>query len=113
MTAKWEVSLKQIDKKRTQENFLGQIRRFVQKLVTKVPEQLQQSESLTQQVTSQKMVENEVKKYTEIGICPICKQGQIVDKGDFYGCAVSTIKLISLANLHCLRNGAIKSLLKR
>lgn len=42
MTAKWEVALKQIgQKKRTQENFLGKIRRFVQKLVTKVPEQMQ------------------------------------------------------------------------
>lgn len=87
MTAKWEVALKQIgQKKRTKENFLGQIRRFVQKLVTEVPEQLQQSKSLTQQVTSQKMAENEAKKDTEIGICPICKQGKIVDKGNFYGC---------------------------
>ncbi|MCS9983551.1 type IA DNA topoisomerase [Weissella paramesenteroides] len=87
MTAKWEVALKQIgQKKRTQENFLGQIQRFVQKLVAEVPEQLQQSESLTQQVTSQKMAENEAKKDAEIGICPICKQGKIIDKGNFYGC---------------------------
>ena len=42
MTAKWEVALKQIGQnKRTQENFLGKIRRFVQKLVTEVPEQMQ------------------------------------------------------------------------
>lgn len=32
------------------------------------------------------MAENEVKKEAEIGICPICKQGKIVDKGKFYGC---------------------------
>lgn len=87
MTAKWEVALKQIgQKKRTQENFLGQIKRFVQKLVTEVPEQMQQSESLTQQVASQKTAESEAKKEDEIGICPICKQGEIVDKGNFYGC---------------------------
>lgn len=87
MTAKWEVALKQIgQKKRTQENFLGQIKRFVQKLVTEVPEQMQQSESLTQLVASQKTAESEAKKEDEIGICPICKQGEIVDKGNFYGC---------------------------
>jgi Topoisomerase IA len=38
MTAKWEVALKQISQKqRTQENFLGQIQKFIQKLVTEVP----------------------------------------------------------------------------
>lgn len=87
MTAKWEVALKQIgQKQRTQENFLGQIQRFVQKLVTEVPEQMQQSDSLTQQVTSQKKAENDAKKDAEIGTCPICHEGKIVDKGKFYGC---------------------------
>jgi hypothetical protein len=87
MTAKWEVALKQISQKqRTQENFLGQIQKFIQKLVTEVPEQMQKSESLTQQVATQKTAESEAKKEAEIGICPICKQGKIVDKGKFYGC---------------------------
>lgn len=87
MTAKWEVALKQISQKqRTQENFLGQIQKFIQKLVTEVPEQMQKSESLTKQVASQKTAESEAKKDAEIGICPICKQGKIVDKGKFYGC---------------------------
>ncbi|MGD1373430.1 DNA topoisomerase III, partial [Enterococcus faecium] len=87
MTAKWEVALKQISQKqRTQENFLGQIQKFIQKLVTEDPEQMQKSESLTKQVASQKTAESEAKKDAEIGICPICKQGKIVDKGKFYGC---------------------------
>ena len=87
MTAKWEKALKQISaKERTQENFLGQIQRFIQKLVTEVPEQMRKSESLTQQVATQKTAESEAKKDAEIGICPICKQGKIVDKGKFYGC---------------------------
>lgn len=87
MTAKWEVALKQISQKqRTQENFLGQIQRFIEKLVAEAPEQMQKSESLTQQVATQKTVESEAKKEAEIGICPICKQGKIVDKGKFYGC---------------------------
>src|SRR5699024_10806685 len=63
MTAKWEVALKQISQKqRTQENFLGQIQKFIQKLVTEVPEQMQKSESLTQQVATQKTAESEAKK---------------------------------------------------
>lgn len=87
MTAKWEVALKQISQKqRTQENFLGQIQKFIQKLLTEVPEQMQKSESLTQQVATQKTAESEAKKDAEIGICPICKHGKIVDKGKFYGC---------------------------
>lgn len=72
MTARWKIALKQIgQQKRTQENFLGQIQRLVQKLVTEVPEQMQQSESLTQQITSQKIAENEVKKEAEIGTCAV------------------------------------------
>ncbi|MFZ4460781.1 DNA topoisomerase III, partial [Enterococcus gallinarum] len=68
MTAKWEVALKQISQKqRTQENFLGQIHKFIQKLVTEVPEQMQKSESLTKQVASQKTAESEAKKDAEIG----------------------------------------------
>ena len=87
MTAKWEVALKQISqKKRTQENFLGQIQKFIEKLVTEVPEQMEKSEILTKQVASQKNAEHEAKKDNEIGICPICKKGKIVDKGKFYGC---------------------------
>ena len=87
MTAKWEVALKQISqKKRTQENFLVQIKKFIQKLVAEIPEQMEKSETLTKQVASQKTAESEAKKETEIGICPICKQGKIVDKGKFYGC---------------------------
>lgn len=87
MTAKWEKALKQISaKERTQENFLGQIKKFVSKIIHDVPTQMKQSDSLTLQVASQKDTEQQAELDAQIGVCPICKTGKIVDKGKFYGC---------------------------
>ncbi|PND41007.1 DNA topoisomerase III [Leuconostoc mesenteroides] len=87
MTAKWEKALKQISaKERTQENFLEQIKKFVSKIIHDVPTQMKQSDSLTSQVASQKDTEQQAELDAQIGICPICKTGKIVDKGKFYGC---------------------------
>lgn len=87
MTAKWEVALKQISQKqRTQENFLGQINNFVQKLVTEVPVQMQKSDSLKQQVANQKETQIKAETTAELGTCPDCGKGKIIDKGKFYGC---------------------------
>lgn len=87
MTAKWEKALKQISaKERTQENFLEQIKKFVSKIIHDVPTQMKQSDSLTLQVASQKDTEQQAELDAQIGVCPICKTGKIVDKGKFYGC---------------------------
>ena len=87
MTAKWEKALKQISaKERTQENFLEQIKKFVSKIIHDVPTQMKQSNSLTLQVASQKDTEQQAELDAQIGVCPICKTGKIVDKGKFYGC---------------------------
>ncbi|TPF00692.1 type IA DNA topoisomerase [Leuconostoc citreum] len=87
MTAKWEKALKQISaKKRTQENFLEQIKKFVSKIIHDVPTQMKQSDSLTLQVASQKDTEQQAELNAQIGVCPICKTGKIADKGKFYGC---------------------------
>nr|ARW71191.1 DNA topoisomerase [uncultured bacterium] len=87
MTAKWEKALKQISaKERTQENFLEQIKKFVSKIIQDVPTQMKQSDSLTLQVASQKDTEQQAELDAQIGVCPICKTGKIVDKGKFYGC---------------------------
>lgn len=87
MTAKWEKALKQISaKERTQENFLEQIKKFVSKIIHDVPTQMKQSDSLTSQVASQKDTEQQAELDAQIGVCPICKTGKIVDKGKFYGC---------------------------
>ncbi|AFT82603.1 DNA topoisomerase (plasmid) [Limosilactobacillus fermentum MTCC 8711] len=87
MTAKWEKALKQISsKERTQENFLEQVKKFVSKIIHDVPTQMKQSDSLTLQVASQKDTEQQAELDAQIGVCPICKTGKIVDKGKFYGC---------------------------
>lgn len=87
MTAKWEKALKQISaKERTQENFLEQIKKFVSKIIHDVPTQMKHSDSLTSQVASQKDTEQQAELDAQIGVCPICKTGKIVDKGKFYGC---------------------------
>lgn len=87
MTAQWEKALKQISTKQwTQENFLANIKKFVQKLIDEVPEQFNSSESLKTQVTGQREAEAKAKEKAELGSCPSCKTGMIVDKGKFYGC---------------------------
>ncbi len=87
MTAKWELALKEISqKKRSQESFLIQIKKFVSKLVDEVPTQIKQSEGLSKQVKNQKIVEIQDRQQEAIGRCPLCKEGMIVDKGKFYGC---------------------------
>lgn len=87
MTAKWEKALKQISaKERTQENFLEQIKKFVSKIIHDAPTQMEQSDSLTLQVASQKDTVQQAELDAQIGVCPICKTGKIVDKGKFYGC---------------------------
>lgn len=87
MTAQWEKALKQISTKQwTQEKFLANIKKFVQKLIDEVPEQFNSSESLKTQVTSQREAEAKAKEKAELGSCPSCKTGMIVDKGKFYGC---------------------------
>lgn len=87
MTAKWEVALEQIgQQQRTPTNFLVQIQKFIQKLLTEVPQQLQDSSAVTQQVAAQKQTDQQGSKAAEIGLCPLCKTGKIVDKGKVYGC---------------------------
>ena len=87
MTAKWETALKQIrQQQRTPNNFLGQIKKFVQKLVDEVPDQLGQSTTMQQQINLQKEAEAKQQAVANLGQCPVCQQGQIVDKGKFYGC---------------------------
>lgn len=87
LTAKWEKALKEISNNdRTQENFLNQIKKFIEKIINEVPQQLGQSEALTNQVNKQKNIEQDKKEKQKIGTCPSCKLGTIIDKGKFYGC---------------------------
>ena len=87
LTAKWEKALKQIEeKKRTQDNFLKQIKAFILKMINEVPTQFSENKMIQSQVEKQKEIQRQAKAADEIGQCPMCHVGKIVDKGKFYGC---------------------------
>ena len=88
MTAKWELALKEIGKKkRTPENFLGQIKLLIQKLLKEVPEQFAQNADLQTQLVTQQQVAQKQQAQAAVGVCPVCKTGEISDCGKFYGCS--------------------------
>ncbi|GBG93758.1 DNA topoisomerase III [Ligilactobacillus salitolerans] len=90
MTAKWETALKQIGQnQRTQANFLHQIQQFIGKMLEEVPQQLQANAELKQAVISRKEMVQPAAGNSKVvmGTCPVCHEGQIVDKGKFYGCS--------------------------
>lgn len=87
LTAKWEKALKQIEEnKRTQDNFLKQIKAFILKMINEVPTQFSENKMIQSQVEKQKEIQRQAKAADEIGQCPMCHVGKIVDKGKFYGC---------------------------
>lgn len=78
MTAKWETYLKKIGQgKGSQEVFLKQIERFIDKMIREVPNRIEKS-TITEKIKVSQQEES-------IGKCPSCN-GQMVDKGTFYGC---------------------------
>lgn len=80
MTAKWETYLKKIGNGTgSQEAFLGNIAKFIHKLLAEVPEQLK-TESITQSIET-------VQQSDIIAPCPACKKGNISFKRSFYGCS--------------------------
>ncbi len=80
MTAKWETYLKKIGNGTgSQEAFLGNITKFIHKLLAEVPEQLK-TESITQSIET-------VQQSDIIAPCPACKKGNISFKRSFYGCS--------------------------
>ena len=82
MTAKWEKALREISNSvRTQSNFLEQIKKFIDKLILEVPQQLAQL-----QIIKQTTDEIDQTASVNFGICPNCQNGKIIDKGKIYGC---------------------------
>ncbi|MCC4500287.1 DNA topoisomerase 3 [Limosilactobacillus reuteri] len=80
MTAEWEKKLKAIGQGQQQQaTFLQEINRFITELVKKVPAQLQADRELSAKL-------NQQAAERQLGSCPKCGQGQIVDKGKLYGC---------------------------
>ncbi|MFD4820145.1 type IA DNA topoisomerase [Peribacillus butanolivorans] len=80
MTAKWETYLKKIGNGTgSQEAFIGNIAKFIHKLLAEVPEQLK-TESITQRIET-------VQQSDFIAPCPACKKGNISFRRSFYGCS--------------------------
>lgn len=87
MTAKWELALSQVGQgQRKPENFIGQIKSFVVNLIAKVPGQLAHSSTLRSAVKQQQQAQAKPEEKDNLGLCPHCHKGHIVDKGSFYGC---------------------------
>lgn len=87
MTATWEKALKEIGmQKRTQADFLQQIKRFIQKLVNEVPAQLATDAKVQRQINAQVAAQATADAAAKLGTCPKCHMGQIVARSNFYGC---------------------------
>lgn len=81
MTAKWEEKLQQISEgSYSQEEFLAQIQKFISDLLVRVPEAVETNSKLAEAV-------RQLVASATLGNCPKCQQGQIIDKGKFYGCS--------------------------
>lgn len=79
MTAKWESYLKKIGRgEGSSEVFLATIGKFIEKLLTDVPSQLQ-SNGLPEQLE----MDN---SKNAIALCPRCKKGSIVSSRGFFNC---------------------------
>lgn len=63
--------------KRTQDAFINNIYMFIDSLMIDAPEKVNDIEGLV----------NESKEALSVGACPECEEGQIEDRGKFYGCS--------------------------
>lgn len=88
LTAQWEMALHDIGQNnRTQQAFLKQIEKFILKLIEEVPGQISSDKNLAIQISNQKEMVAEEKEKLDMGLCPVCKVGHIIDRAKFYGCS--------------------------
>lgn len=79
MTAKWEQALQQIStEERTPDNFLNQIKKFVEKLIADVPTQLTGSAAIKQQIDHQQQAQKAAEVFLET------PQVTVLNKQKFY-----------------------------
>ena len=79
MTAKWEQALQQIStEERTPANFLGQIKKFIDKLIADVPTQLTGSSAIKQQINHQQQAQKATEVFLET------PQATVLNKPKFY-----------------------------
>ncbi|GAK31591.1 DNA topoisomerase [Weissella oryzae SG25] len=88
LTAKWELALSDIGHgNRTQDEFLANIHKLVNKLVQEVPGQIAEGTTLNNAIQTQASEQAAEKKKLLIGKCPVCKTGNVIDRKTFYGCS--------------------------
>lgn len=81
MTAKWEAYLRKIGSGEGSPNaFLTNIEKFINKLITETPKQLNATNSINQSIKA-------VQEAEIIASCPSCKKGHISFKRSFYSCS--------------------------
>ena len=81
MTAKWEAYLRKIGNGEGSQNaFLTNIEKFINKLITETPKQLNVTNSINQSIKA-------VQEAEIIASCPSCKKGHISFKRSFYSCS--------------------------
>lgn len=81
MTAKWEAYLRKIGKGEGSQNaFLTNIEKFINKLIAETPKQLNATSSINQSIKA-------VQEAEIVASCPSCKKGHISFKGSFYSCS--------------------------
>ncbi|GAK31586.1 hypothetical protein WOSG25_110640 [Weissella oryzae SG25] len=73
--------------KRTQDEFLANIHKLVNKLVQEVPGQIADETTLNNSIQTQASEQAAEKEKLLIGKCPVCKTGNVTDRKTFYGCS--------------------------
>ncbi|MDQ0214065.1 reverse gyrase [Oikeobacillus pervagus] len=86
MTAKWEQRLREIGEgKASARQFMEQVKKMSSKIIEDAKEMSRHWDFTGLNVTSIKRTKSKSKIGKKIGKCPKC-EGDIVDKGQFYGC---------------------------
>ena len=87
MTARWEQRLAEIGQgEASPEAFMEQVRKLSHKIVTDAVEQSREWQLAGYDVASMPKQASKFTLGTKVAVCRVC-QGDVVDKGDFYGCS--------------------------
>lgn len=87
MTAKWEQRLEEIGAgKASPASFMEQTKKLTTKIIDDAKQQAETWDFKGIQIEG-KRTRQKKRGQTKLGVCPQCQKGQIVDKGNFYGCS--------------------------
>ncbi|WP_062199356.1 DNA topoisomerase III [Massilibacterium senegalense] len=86
MTAKWELRLEEIGAgKASPASFMEQTKKLTTKIIDDAKQHAETWDFKGIQIEG-KRTRRKKRGPTKLGVCPKCQKGQIVDKGNFYGC---------------------------